>query len=556
MLRHRSVWWKYLALALVLILMGSGLALGDDRLPEDCGAAGLWRSLLELRTTASALHITAHPDDEDGSSLTLLARGQGVHTMLLSLNRGEGGANLIAPFFFDELGVLRTLELLQANRYYGAELFFTHMVDYGFSKTLDEALTKWGGEEAMLRAVVRVVRRERPEVIISRFRGDPRDGHSHHQAAGLIAQQAFDAAADPNRFPEQIAEGLRPWQPKKLYMNNIRPAWKPEDEALMTLMVDSGIYDPLLGRSYAQIAREGIGYQRSQGTAKRARPAGAYRRYYRLVKTALPGYSAQREDTFFDGLDTSILGMARLSGAHVPSWFSTGLNQIHTAVEATVSTFDARAPEHIVSSLAEGLAATRKLLEQVAHSNLAADVKDQLQFLLARKDKQFRNALSQALGLDMEVAVVPDVIPTRPFAAFTTWPTFNHAIPGQKFAAHIRVINRSGVEVAPSQAALRVPSGWSTMASPVSKEPLKGNEVMTAHFSVQVAAKAKPTRPYWHRESLRVTLRDPRLGTVHPTLTVVPAISVRFPVAHGVLPIGKRDYDVSVVVCSNVKGPA
>lgn len=326
MLRHRSVWWKYLALALVLILTGSGLALGDDRLPEDCGAAGLWRSLLELRTTASALHITAHPDDEDGSSLTLLARGQGVHTMLLSLNRGEGGANLIAPFFFDELGVLRTLELLQANRYYGAELFFTHMVDYGFSKTLDEALTKWGGEEAMLRAVVRVVRRERPEVIISRFRGDPRDGHGHHQAAGLIAQQAFDAAADPNRFPEQIAEGLRPWQPNKLYMNNIRPAWRPEDEALVTLMVDSGIYDPLLGRSYAQIAREGIGYQRSQGTAKRARPAGAYRRYYRLVKTALPGYSAQREDTFFDGLDTSILGMARLSGAHVPSWFSTGLN--------------------------------------------------------------------------------------------------------------------------------------------------------------------------------------------------------------------------------------
>src|SRR5688500_14568425 len=100
MLSHHSIWRTSLALALVLTLAGSGLALGDDRLTDDRGAAGLWRTLLELRTTASALHITAHPDDEDGPSLTLLARGQGVHTMLLSLNRGEGGANLIAPFFF------------------------------------------------------------------------------------------------------------------------------------------------------------------------------------------------------------------------------------------------------------------------------------------------------------------------------------------------------------------------------------------------------------------------------------------------------------------------
>ena len=597
MLSHHSIWRTSLALALVLTLAGSGLALGDGRLPEDRGAAGLWRTLLELRTTASALHITAHPDDEDGPSLTLLARGQGVHTMLLSLNRGEGGANLLAPFFFDALGVLRTLELLQADRYYGVELFFTHVVDYGFSKTLDEALSKWGGEEAVLRAVVRVVRRERPEIIIARFRGHPRDGHGHHQAAGLIAQQAFDAAADPHRFPEQIAEGLRPWQPKKLYMNNIRPDLRPEDKELVTLAVDSGVYDPLLGRSYTQIAGEGLGYQRSQGTAGRARPPGAYLRYYQLLKTALPGYSAQREDSFFDGMDTFTPGIARLAGAQAPSWLSIGLSQIHTAVEAAVSKFDARAPEKTASSLAEGLTATRKLLEPVESSSLAADAKDQLQFLLARKEKQFQKALSQALGLDMEVAVDPDTIPTGPFAAVTTSPTFNHAIPGQKFSAHIRVVNRSSMEVTPTRAELSVPTGWSATASPTSKTPLRDNGEMTVRFSVQVAANAKPTRPYWHRgsieeavytidqkahftyplppppvwgvvrlsvagvefavkEPLRVTLRDPQTGTTHPALTVVPAISVRFPVEHGVLPIGKKDYDVSVVVRSNVKGPA
>lgn len=318
MLSHRSVWLKSLALVLALILTGGDATLGDGKLSEDRGAAGLWRTLLELRTTASALHITAHPDDEDGPTLTLLARGQGVHTTLLTLNRGEGGANLIAPFFFDALGVLRTLELLQADRYYGVDQFFSHVVDYGFSKTLDEALTKWGGEEAVLRAVVRVVRRERPEVIIARFRGNERDGHGNHQTAGLMAQQAFDAAADPNRFPEQVAEGLRPWKPQKLYMNNIRPNFRPEDKELVTLVVDSGVYDPLLGRSYAQISRQGLGYQRSQGTAGRAQPAGSYRSYYKLLKTVLPGHAPQREESFFDGMNTTITGIAKLAGAQAP----------------------------------------------------------------------------------------------------------------------------------------------------------------------------------------------------------------------------------------------
>lgn len=597
MLSHRSVWLKSLALVLALILTGGDATLGDGKLSEDRGAAGLWRTLLELRTTASALHITAHPDDEDGPTLTLLARGQGVHTTLLTLNRGEGGANLIAPFFFDALGVLRTLELLQADRYYGVDQFFSHVVDYGFSKTLDEALTKWGGEEAVLRAVVRVVRRERPEVIIARFRGNERDGHGNHQTAGLMAQQVFDAAADPNRFPEQVAEGLRPWKPKKLYMNNIRPDFRPEDKELVTLVVDSGVYDPLLGRSYAQISRQGLGYQRSQGTAGRAQPAGSYRSYYKLLETVLPGHAPQREESFFDGMNTTITGIAKLAGAQAPSWLTSGLEQVHAAVEVAVSKFDSRAPEKTVPSLAEGLKTTRQLLEQAKGSSLDAEAKDQIQFLLTRKEAQFQKALSQALGLDVEVAVDPDVIPTGPFAAFITSPTFNHAIPGQKFSAHIRVVNRSGVEVAPTQVELKVPSGWSATAEPASRAPLKDNAEMAVRYNVQVAANAAPTRPYWRRDSiedavytieqnehftypfppppawgvvrlsvagveftvkepLRVTLRDPQTGTVHPPLTVVPSISVRFAVEHGVLPIGRRDYAASVVVRSNVKGPA
>ena len=221
--------------------------------------------------------------------LTLLARGQGVRAMLLTLNRGEGGANRIAPFFFDALGMLRSLELMQSDRYYGIQQFHSRVVDYGYSKSLDEALTKWGGEENVLRDVVRIVRRERPDVIISRFRGNPRDGHGNHQTAGVMARQVFEAATDPNRFPEQIAEGLRPWQPKKLYMNNIRPESRPEDKDLWTLVVHSGQYDPILGRSYYQIARQGLGFQRSQGAGSRPAAAGSDKTYYRLLATAEPG---------------------------------------------------------------------------------------------------------------------------------------------------------------------------------------------------------------------------------------------------------------------------
>ena len=593
--RWRSLCLKSLALVLAVAL--ASLGADDGKLPEDRGAAGLWRSLLELRTTASAIHITAHPDDEDGPTLTKLARGQGVHTMLLTLNRGEGGANLIAPFFFDELGMLRTLELLQADRYYGVDQFFTHVVDYGFSKTLQEALTKWGGEEAVLRAVVRVVRRERPEVIIARFRGNPRDGHGNHQTAGLMAQKVFEAAADPNRFPEQIAEGLRLWKPKKFYMNNIRPDFRPEDKEMVTLTVDSGMYDPLLGRSYAQVSREGLGFQRSQGTAGRAQPAGSYRSYYKLMKTAIPGYAPKTENDFFDGMDTSITGIAKIAGGQAPAWLADRLKQINDAVEAAIGRFDSRAPEKTAPSLAQGLTATRNLLEQVKGSSIAAEAEDQIQFLLVRKETQFQKALSQALGLDVEVEVDPEVIPTGPFAAFSTTPTFSHAIPGQKFSAHIRVVNRSNVELVPRQMELKVPQGWSATSGQASKAPLKNNDEMTVRFSVQVAGNAEPTRPYWRRESieeavyaidekeyftypfppspawgvvrlsvagteftvrepLRVTLRDPQTGTVHPALTVVSAISVRFPVEHGVLPIGRKEYGASVVVRSNVKGPA
>ncbi len=162
----------------------------------DSGAAALWQSLQKLHTRASLLMVTAHPDDEDGGMLTYEARGQGATVTLLTLNRGEGGANVMSSDYFDALGLVRMEELLAADRYYGTEQYWTRVCDYGFSKTKEEALEKWG-RDRVLADVVRVVRITRPLVITSVFVGGRTDGHGHHQVSGQVAQEAFKAAGDP-----------------------------------------------------------------------------------------------------------------------------------------------------------------------------------------------------------------------------------------------------------------------------------------------------------------------------------------------------------------------
>ena len=197
-----------------VVLPAGGPAGAQVRPVYDIGAAGLVQLLERLQTTASVLHTGAHPDDEDSSFIARMARGDHARVAYLSLNRGEGGQNIIGTELFDALGVIRTEELLQARRLDGGEQFFTRSFDYGFSKTRDEAAAKWN-EREVLGDMVRVIRTFRPLVIYARFSGTPADGHGQHQMAGYLTPLAFRAAGDPTQFPEQIAEGLRPWQAKK-----------------------------------------------------------------------------------------------------------------------------------------------------------------------------------------------------------------------------------------------------------------------------------------------------------------------------------------------------
>lgn len=211
-----------------------------------------------LGHTKRVLMIAAHPDDEDTELLTVLVRGQGAEAAYLSLSRGEGGQNLIGPELGEELGLIRSEELLGARGLDGARQYFTRAFDFGFSKNVEEAFRFWP-RDSVLKDVVRVIRRFRPQIIVSIFSGTPRDGHGQHQEAGWAAMEGFRVAGDSSRFPELLTqERLAPWAPRKLYRN------ARFDPTGASLSLDGGVLDPEVGQSYRQIAMRGRSLHRSQ----------------------------------------------------------------------------------------------------------------------------------------------------------------------------------------------------------------------------------------------------------------------------------------------------
>ena len=259
--RMRSLKFLHLPVYALLLSIPS-IAWGQRDLS---GAAQARLALDRLSRVGTVLMIAAHPDDENTAVLAYFARGRNLDTGYLSLTRGEGGQNLIGSEQGDKLGVIRTQELLAARRIDGAQQFFSRAIDFGFTKTAAETLGKWGRERT-LGDVVWTIRRFRPDVIILRFSGTPRDGHGQHQTSAIIGKEAFTAAADPTRFPEQL-KWVQPWQAKRLLWNVF--AFTREQETELQKMqgrvtVDTGDYDPLLGHSYGEIAGMSRSQHRSQ----------------------------------------------------------------------------------------------------------------------------------------------------------------------------------------------------------------------------------------------------------------------------------------------------
>lgn len=375
-----------------------GMAPPWKPLPQDNGAPGLHDMLRRLGTTARLMHVTAHPDDEDGGMLTLESRGKGTSGVLMTLTRGEGGQNKMGSNLFDALGVLRTLELTASDRYYGVQQRFSRVADFGYSKSADETFQKWGGHDIALGDMVRVIRTFRPDVLVARFSGTERDGHGHHQASSILAREAFRAAADPNRFPEQIKEGLQPWQTKKLYIGLLcgfgAMTCAPEN---YTVKLNTGRDNPDLGTSYIQFAMQGLRHQLSQGAGAWTVDPGDRFSFYKLVDSALPNYQADKEQDFWDGMDTTLSGLAARLGSDekaVP-FLRDALADVSTKIQKASASGSDR--NECARLLYGSLVELESAIARVLQSALATSPKDDLLLRLGEKRNQLNRALSLAL---------------------------------------------------------------------------------------------------------------------------------------------------------------
>ena len=429
---------KIAALIVGIFVLLSTLLVAPAEVPEDRGAMGLSQALNRLDVIASVLHTGAHPDDENSALLASLSRGKGARVAYLSATRGDGGQNLLGTELFEALGVIRTEELLAARRADHGLQFFTPVYEFGFSKSADEAFEKWG-REAMLGDFVRVIRQFRPEIIVSRFRGTSADGHGHHQAAGIITQEAFKAAADPARFPEFG----KPWQAKKLYLNgggggqgNAQNTNASGTPAPVSITVSTGDFDLALGRSYAEIAAEGRSLHRSQGQGT-VQNRGPSNTSLQLVQKSVE--VADNAD-LFAGVLYKLPDLAQLE----PS-LGSDLTQLEQRITAIHQKANLARPSDLVPDLIAGL----KQIQQIR----SRATNDQSKFLLQQKEGDFQEAIRLSGGLVLDVLADDETV-----------------TPGQQFRATVSIINGGPYNYTGVAVNFDLPPGWEATLQPSQTE--------------------------------------------------------------------------------------
>lgn len=593
-------------------------------LPIDRGASAVWQSLQKLRTRASLIFIVAHPDDEDSGMLTYESRDQGVDTTVLTLNRGEGGQNVMSGDYTDQLALLRTQELLTAGMYYGVHQTFGRVVDYGFSKSLDEAMKSWG-HDRVLYDVVRQIRMTRPLVVTSRWAGNVSDGHGQHQAAGVMAQEVFNAAADPKVFRDQIKAGLLPWAPLKVYAsvpfsritekgiydyatghwespvrfkNYTNNTWI-EGVPSTTVSIEEAKTNPLIGQSYYSLSREGYGKQASQSVVSPIPAQRPFESPYHLYATRVSAMVPAHEDSYFDGIDTTLPAIADYAPASERAQWRDELRELSSLVQRASDSFDALHPQGIAPLLAQGLEQTRALLSSLATSKLPAEAKYNMTHELAIKERQFNGALGESLSLSLLATVLVGSDNANRAGDITSQPSPQTVIPGQKLNVNLHIADQSseGVTITDTELQSHAGKGWAfTPISPL-KGQLAAGGAEDQIFSVAVPLDAEITKPYFNRSNQEQTYYDVNkpeyLGlpttpypltaevrytyggveaalqgtvqTIHSytgagplpePLLVAPAISLTVSPQAGVTPLTNTFLQFKVTVRSSVKGAA
>ncbi|PYK70892.1 MAG: hypothetical protein DME42_11810 [Verrucomicrobia bacterium] len=409
--------------------------------PQPMSGSEIQLALQKLNVLGRVLYIAAHPDDENTNLMAFWANGSLYETAYLSITRGDGGQNLIGPELRERLGVIRTEELLAARRLDHAQQFFSRAVDFGFSKTAEETLRIWDHDK-ILSDVVWVIRKFRPDVVVTRFSPEDQLTHGHHTASAILTQEAFAAASDPNRFPEQLAF-VKPWHPTRLVWNTSQFFFSnrnlPFDPTGLTIL-EAGGYNPLLGKAYTEIAAASLSMHKSQGVGGTPR-RGARKEYFKLLE-GQPMASA-----LFDGVDTS---WSRVANSEA----------VAAKIRQIIIEFHPTDPAASVAELLE----LRQALSELKNDDWVSEKKAELDQIIAA-----------CLGLHVE--------------ASTTNATIT---PGQTADIKLEAINRCNIPVTLQEVGFPLSGDWKRIDA-----ALPPNELVAKDLSCKIPENTPYSQPYW-----------------------------------------------------------
>lgn len=441
-----------------------------------------------LGMTGTVLHIGAHPDDEDIGMMSYMSHKFGVRTVYWSATRGEGGQNRIGPHKGEALGIYRTWESLSSRVLDGGESLYGPFFDFGYSKNAEESLGKWGHEE-MVKQIVRAIRMVQPQIIISRWKGILEDFHGHHQAVGKATYEAFDAAGDPDRFPEFEKQGLAPWQPRKFYHSennsggdlkaggavNIFGRINPDFERNGILRMNTGEFDPFSGCTYQEQAW--LAYNKNQTQSMGLAPApGDFFYYFSLHKSLVSVPDMETE--MFDGLDPTLTGLADYP-ANGSSSLRKELEKIKDRVNQAIQEFQVDNPISASKPLLESLSMLHEITTSLENEDLDGTAQKAIELYLHRKIKDFEEVAAKCLGLRLEC--LTDTA---------------RVTPGQQFRLSSKLWNHRKIEIDQAIFNIGSPGDWKIQY--IQDNPLGGvSDEFTAVHEVVSAETAELSSPYW-----------------------------------------------------------
>ena len=523
------------AIALMATIPTSVRVLAQNRMSysivdQNRGHVALGLAIRKLGFYGTFMQAPAHPDDETNALFAMFTHGMGLRSIDLQNNRGDGGQNEIGPELFRDIAVLRTSELLSAHRIDGAEQYFTRAIDYGYSFDPQEVIQKWGRED-IVGDYVRLIRTLRPDVVVT-MNIQGRGGDRAHEATTILFREAYDAAGDPSKYPAQLREGLRAWQPKKLYFSAppappgaggrggrgvgnssaaaAAPAAPPVPAVKLT-PVNTNMYDALLGRTYAEIGADARSNHKCQGVGgmpalpgfnngrggpsgaagaaegrggRGAGPAGAgplfagpFGNGYQLIETTIPQQKDKSETSLFDGVDTRLEAIAQYAGANPPAALTSAIAAIAADARAARSAFDSGNDAATAQPIEAGLASIRALRVQLSSIGLDDSARYEIDFRLRIKERDYQDAVLAAHGLSFD-AVADDGL----------------VIAGQPLKLSILAVNHGASDVSISGVSI----AGLDVTVPCSAGAAKRGAVYTCTADAQVPKNARLTTPYFH----------------------------------------------------------